>query len=272
MRYLRRFIQLTVVSVLLILFLQSCWAHRHGMYAPAAAAPGISCRALLPLRITCEERTDAPADLSPPQPGDILITFSTHTLGWRHGHAALVIDEETLLEAAMPGVPSGCSPVSSWETYPTLLVLRVKGASCEQIDAAVKTAVSDLSNIPYGFFSGLSANKAPEPPLSSVQCAYLPWYAWFRQGIDLDSDGGRIVTVADLAASPLLEVVQLRGIDPAHFDGRWTEKTAAACIHERFFASSSASLPVMCSMASSTKPTLSRAPATFDSVTSRWPG
>ena len=226
-RHLRKLIQLIAVFLLSILFLQSCWAHRHGMFFSAAAAPDITCRSLLPFRITCEERRSIPVKLEALQAGDILITFSTHTLGWRHGHAALVIDEETLLEAAMPGVPSGFSPVSSWETYPTLLALRVNSASSEQIDAAVESAVSDLSGIPYGFFSGLSANKAPEPPLSSVQCAYLPWYAWFRQGIDLDSDGGRIVTVADLAASPLLEIVQLRGIDPAYFDEPRAEKTAA---------------------------------------------
>ena len=52
----------------------------------------------------------------------------------------------------------------------------------------------------------------------------LPWYAWARQGFDLDSDGGRLVTVADLAASPLLELVQVRGMDPALFSGRWAEK------------------------------------------------
>lgn len=215
--------RLIVIFLLAIVFLQSCWAHRHGMWFSAAPAPDITCQSLLPFRITCEERLSAPVNSISPQAGDILITFSTHTLGWRHGHAALAIDENTLLEAAMPGVPSGFSSVSSWESYPTLLVLRVKGGTPTQQEAAVQTAVSALHGIPYGFFSGLGSEKAPAPPLSSVQCAYLPWYAWMQQGVDLDSDGGKLVTVADLAASERLEVIQMRGMDSTLFD----EKTPA---------------------------------------------
>ena len=185
--------------------------------------PEATCRALLPFRVTCEERSAA-VPLAPLEPGDLLITFSTHTLGWRHGHAALVIDSQTVLEASMPGVPSGLAPLNSWRSYPTLLVLRVKSASPEQRTAAVELALRDLRDVPYGFSSGLLGEKAAQPPLSSVQCAYLPWYAWFAQGFDLDSNGGRLVTVADLAASPLLEVVQAWGMDPARFSGRWAEE------------------------------------------------
>ena len=188
------------------------------------APPEAECRALLPLGVTCEERTGSPAVLAPLEPGDLLITFSTHTLGWRHGHAALITDSGTVLEAAMPGTTSGTASLDSWRTYPTLLVLRVRDASPEQREAAVAAALRELQEVPYGFFSGLWGEKSPEPPLSSVQCAYLPWYAWLRQGFDLDSDGGRLVTLADLAASPLLEVVQVRGVDPALFSDRWAKE------------------------------------------------
>ena len=92
----------------------------------------------------------------------------------------------------------------------------------------MELALRDLQDVPYGFSSGLWGEKAAQPPLSSVQCAYLPWYAWFAQGFDLDSDGGRLVTVADLAASPLLEVVQAWGMDPARFSGRWAEEQPPA--------------------------------------------
>ena len=186
--------------------------------------PDAECRMLLPLGITCEERTGSPAALAPLEPGDLLITFSTHTLGWRHGHAALVTDSGTVLEAAMPGTASGTASLDSWRTYPTLLVLRVRDATAEQRGAAAAKALQELLEIPYGFFGGLWGEKSPEPPLTSVQCAYLPWYAWLRQGFDLDGDGGWLVTVADLAASPLLEVVQVRGMDPGLFSGRWAEE------------------------------------------------
>ena len=42
--------------------------------------PEATCRALLPFRVTCEERSAA-VPLAPLEPGDLLITFSTHTLG-----------------------------------------------------------------------------------------------------------------------------------------------------------------------------------------------
>ena len=44
------------------------------------------------------------------RPGDILLTYSTHSLGWRHGHAGLVLDvsEEggSTLEAVLIGTDS----------------------------------------------------------------------------------------------------------------------------------------------------------------------
>ena len=100
--------------------------------------PDAECRIRLPLGITCEERTGSPTALAPLEPGDLLITFSTHTLGWRHGHAALITGSSTLLEAAMPGTASGTASLDSWRSYPTLLVLRVRDATAEQRNAAAQ--------------------------------------------------------------------------------------------------------------------------------------
>lgn len=207
MRYFKRGLCLAVSFILLIFFLQSCWSHR-GNAVPQEA----DCRSLLPLSITCEERIGA-ADqqLSDLQPGDLLVTFSTHTLGWRHGHAALVIDSSTVLEAAMPGTLSGFSPADSWTAYASLLHLRVRDVTPQQQAAVVDFAKSHLIGLPYGFFCGLGQNKAPTTP-HSLQCAYLPWYAWQAQDIDLDSDGGKLVTVLDLAQSPQLNAIQSWGL------------------------------------------------------------
>lgn len=206
MRCLKRGFCFAISLMLLILFLQSCWAHRNNAVPHDAV-----CRPLLPLGITCEERIDAAGRQLPDlQPGDLLVTFSTHTLGWRHGHAALVIDRDTVLEAAMPGTVSGFSSSDSWTSYASLLHLRVQGASEQQQAAAADFAAAHLSGLPYGFFCGLGQDKAPAVP-RSLQCAYLPWYAWQSQGTDLDSDGGRLVTVADLAGSPQLDVIQVWG-------------------------------------------------------------
>lgn len=206
MRFWKRGFCFVISLMLLIFFLQSCWAHRNHAVPHAAV-----CRPLLPLGITCEERIDAAArQLSDLQPGDLLVTFSTHTLGWRHGHAALVIDSDTVLEAAMPGTVSGFSSSDSWTTYASLLHLRVRGISDQQQKAVADFAAAHLSGLPYGFFCGLGREKAPSAP-RSLQCAYLPWFAWQAQGTDLDSDGGRLVTVLDLAGSPQLDVLHSWG-------------------------------------------------------------
>lgn len=47
--------------------------------------------------------------------------------------------------------------------------------------------------------------------LSGTQCAHLVWYAYKQYGIDLDSDGGFLVTPYDIQNSPYLEVVQSYG-------------------------------------------------------------
>ena len=50
--------------------------------------------------------------------------------------------------------------------------------------------------------------------LGGTQCAHLIWSAFAAAGYDIDSDGGWLVTPRDLARSPLLEVVQVYGVDP----------------------------------------------------------
>jgi len=144
--------------------------------------------------------------------GDILVTRCTHSFGWRHGHAALVVDAESgrTLEAVTLGVPSGYSSVQSWRTYPSFSVLRLKGADAGTRREAARYAQIHLQDLPYRLTSGLLGEKAPAPPAGS-QCAYLVWYAYQQLGYDLDGDGGRLVTVADLLQSPLLETVARAG-------------------------------------------------------------
>lgn len=62
------------------------------------------------------------------QNGDILITKNSRFLGWRNGHAGLVVDAENglILEAIMLGSPSQLCNISKWESYPSFLVLRLR--------------------------------------------------------------------------------------------------------------------------------------------------
>lgn len=185
--------------------------------------PSSQCLTLIGGRFTCEDRiidADSAIPLAPLMPGDIILTFSTHTFGWRHGHAGLVVDaqEAVTLEAVMMFSDSMQKAAWHWGTYSNFMVLRVRDADEETRQAVVDFACSHLDGIPYHLTSGIFGPKAPAPGQSlSAQCAYLPWYAWQAFGYDLDSDGGKIVTVLDLAESPLLEVVQVYGIDPVLF-------------------------------------------------------
>lgn len=183
-----------------------------------------SCRTLVGGRFTCEDRfLDEEGylrpvfPLAPLQDGDILVSFSTHTFGWRHGHAGLVTDakNQRTLEATVMFCDSSVNFAWHWQTYSSFMLLRVKDADDATRRAVVDFALEHLNEVPYHLTSGIFGPKAPDPeqPLY-VQCAYLPWYAWQAFGLDLDSDGGRIVTVLDLAQSPELEVVQVYGIDP----------------------------------------------------------
>lgn len=153
------------------------------------------------------------------QPGDILISLSTHTVGWRHGHAGLVMDDGTVLESAVLGADSVLANAERWRTYSNYAVLRPKQVSPEVQQAVAQFGRKTLLGMPYRLTCGLIGAKAPDPdtPGFGLHCSYLVWYAWNRFGYDLDSDGGRLVTASDLLFSERLEVVQVYGMDPRLF-------------------------------------------------------
>lgn len=148
------------------------------------------------------------------QNGDILVTKNSRFLGWRNGHAGLVVDAEKglVLEALMLGSPSKLCSIKRWEKYPSFQVLRLKEET--SLAAQVATyATENLVNIPYHLLADvLKSPKADELAIpTGTHCAHLVWYAYMQFGIDLDSDGGFVVTPNDIRESPYLEVVQSYG-------------------------------------------------------------
>ena len=170
------------------------------------------------LRTTDGEEAYAPY-LVDWQPGDILVTLSTHSLGWRHGHAGLVVETENglaTLECVVLGTDSTVMNAGHWRLYSNFAVLRVKDA-----DESVRTACADyamdhLLGIPYHLTAGFFGPKAQDEnsPFFGLQCSYLVWYAWNAMGYDLDSDGGPLASTYDLLHSDKVEIVQLYGMDP----------------------------------------------------------
>ncbi len=153
------------------------------------------------------------------QPGDILVSLSTHTLGWRHGHAGLVIDEESILESEVIGTQSKINPLYHFTTYSNYAVLRVKDITPQQQEEIVAFAKENLQGVWYSIAAGFVGNKAPSYDSDNfrVQCAYLVWYAWNYMGYDLDFDGGRLVSTYDILHSNKVEIVQVFGMNPKEF-------------------------------------------------------
>ena len=65
--------------------------------------------------------------------GDIIVTLSIHSLGWRHGHAAIVVDAEKglCIQANMVGEKSSYGYVNTWKDFQMVALLRVKDESSE---------------------------------------------------------------------------------------------------------------------------------------------
>ena len=150
--------------------------------------------------------------------GDVLVTSTCHTFGWRNGHAALVVNGAlgSLLESVSLGIPSTVSVYGSdWFRYGTnFMVLRLKDTDESARAAIAQTALERLRNIPYsltvGFFSPKDQGEAPQ----ETHCSHLVWQAYHYYGYDIDSDGGPLCTAKDIANSDLFEVVQVFGFDP----------------------------------------------------------
>lgn len=140
--------------------------------------------------------------------GDVLVTDSTFCLGWRHGHAALVVDAARgiTLEAYAVGTTSDFGSVGDWEYYPNIKVLRLK-ASQKVREAVAAYAKHDLTGIPYRLSSGMVDDKDMDGRYWGSQCAHLVWLAFYKFGYDVDGDGGWLVTPYDLAISRQFEEV-----------------------------------------------------------------
>lgn len=151
--------------------------------------------------------------LAPVRNGDILLTKSTHTLYWRHGHCAIVIDAEKgiTLESLEPGTVSMTQDIKKWQNYPTFKLLRLKNADRLTADRIAAYASNKLVGLKYDVLA--SKSYRGQIPVS-VNCSQLIWRTFYPFGFDLDSNKGVLVTPKDIAKSELLEVIQVYGFNP----------------------------------------------------------
>ena len=148
------------------------------------------------------------------QDGDILITKSTHSLGWQHGHAAIVTDASKgeTLEAILLGKPSILQNISKWQSYSTFIQLRLRDDETGTAKQISEYAKENLVDLTYSLMTGVP-RKAPKE-IKKTQCSHLVWYPYYHFGYDIDSDGSWLVTPKDIANSDYFEIVQVFGVNP----------------------------------------------------------
>ena len=164
---------------------------------------------------TYSETIEAHAPLGRLEDGDIIVSATTHVSGFRLGHAALIIDgkNERMAEAFGPGSKSEITSVHSFTNLADFMILRPKFDKefREQVAAYAK---DNMIGADYNFSIGILSKKYNEEKFTRTQCAHLVWYAYRHFGVDLDSNGGLVVTPPEIANSPYVEVVQIFGFDP----------------------------------------------------------
>lgn len=165
---------------------------------------------------TCCHKVNEEITVAPLKKGDIIVSLTTHFTGFMLGHATIVTDPEYDQTVVSIGYMSRSflGVVSDATNRESFVILR--HSDTEKASAAADYANENLVNLPYSISVGFTTKKFPEKPLVT-QCGHLVWYAYKKQGIDIDSNGGPFVYPKDILASEHLEVVQVFGMNPNDF-------------------------------------------------------
>ncbi len=145
--------------------------------------------------------------------GDVIVSPATFISFVQLSHAAIVVDAERgrIAEAYGYGTPLSTIHESIFFTYPAFVILRPK-AGAEVGKAAADYVNENMLGTPYDILTGIISEKAPDT-IKTTHCSHLPWYAYYKAGVDIDSDGGMIVTPNDILYSDEFEIVQVFGMD-----------------------------------------------------------
>lgn len=160
----------------------------------------------------CQDKIDGRMSYVYLEDGDIVVSSSTHISGWRTGHAGLVTSAagNLILQASAIGETSTYGSMKDFYNRVNFMILSPK-VDKETKAKVVEFAEDNLLDKIYDPTAGVFSNKNE---YERTQCAHLAWVAYKQFGIDLDSDGGLVVTPKDIVNSPYVEVVQVFGFDP----------------------------------------------------------
>ena len=121
------------------------------------------------------------------------------------------VNTETLIQSSGYDSPSNTTSTSNIFVRPTFIVLRAN-ADKNTRNAVSTYAKNNLIGLKYDLLAGIFESKAPTT-LKRTHCSHIVWYAYNHFGIDIDGNGGKIVTPHDMISSKNLSIVQVFGID-----------------------------------------------------------
>lgn len=139
-------------------------------------------------------------------PGDVLVSLDSASSSMIIGHAAIVShSSDTTIESFKENYsPIGVDGVqyytNVWHNKKGAFWLRAKKASAALNTAAVNYASNQVGK-PYNI------NFLDKERTDCFYCSQLVWQSWFTVGIDIDSNGGSIVSPVDIVNSENLYMV-----------------------------------------------------------------
>ena len=164
--------------------------------------------------LTCCHENYEDIETVPLQNGDVFISPTSHFSFFPLGHSAIVANaaENKIINSTGYNNRSCYEDVSAMTVDPAFIVLRPKLSHFEKTQV-VECAKNELFDLPYSISVGVLYPKFSEKPLAT-NCSHLIWSAFKKAGLDVDSNGGKVVMPMDIALSERFEILQIRGIDP----------------------------------------------------------
>lgn len=145
--------------------------------------------------------------------GDILFCPGSYFSFLKLGHISIVTDSRFRIAAEAQGYENDHEFVyaSDFLASPAYMILRPK-ANLDTREAAAAYAKAELCDVKYAITSGIFTPKFPDA-LEYTHCSHMIWYIYQRLGINVDENGGIVVTPEDIANSSNVEIVQVFGIN-----------------------------------------------------------
>ena len=164
--------------------------------------------------LTCCHENYEEIETVPLENGDVIVSPTSHFSFFAMGHSAIVVDsgEGKVINSTGYNNKSCYEDISAVTIDPSFIILRPK-ADKETREQIARYTQQELLDLPYSVSVGILFPKFSEKPIAT-NCSHLIWHAFKKSGIDIDSNGGKVVMPMDIARSEHFDIVQIRGIDP----------------------------------------------------------